>query len=137
MDRPRRGATKVTDFCRYHLSGDLDDQLQGKVGQTVEHFETRMAQLPEDVSSEQLREAITKQRQKDQAQQEELEHMTLRNEYEAGELRKKQLESAMEQLKEAREKMNAEHETSLLKLKEIADRLVTLDFSLVQEWLKQ
>ena len=50
MDRPKRAATKVTDFRRYHLSGDLDKQLQGWVDSRVIQFE--MASPVEELQKE-------------------------------------------------------------------------------------
>ena len=40
MDRQRRAASRVTDFKRYHLSGDLDQVVQGKVSEVLELLET-------------------------------------------------------------------------------------------------
>ena len=39
MDRPKRAATKVTDFRKYHLSGNLDQELQGRVDSRINQFE--------------------------------------------------------------------------------------------------
>ena len=50
MDRPKRAATKVTDFRRYHLSGDLDKQLQDRVDSRVTQFE--MASTVEELQKE-------------------------------------------------------------------------------------
>ena len=35
MDRQRRTASKVTDYIKFHLSGDLDQVVQGKVSTTI------------------------------------------------------------------------------------------------------
>ena len=50
MDRPRRAATKVTDFRRYLLSRDLDEQLKGQVNNTVQIFE--MAETMEELKQQ-------------------------------------------------------------------------------------
>ena len=47
MDRPRWAATKVTDFRKYHLSGNLEDEVQGLVDTRVGQFE--MAKTPEEL----------------------------------------------------------------------------------------
>ena len=44
MDRPKRAAAaKITDFRRYHLSGDLHDTLQGRVDNRITQFEMARA----------------------------------------------------------------------------------------------
>ena len=35
MDRQRRSASKITDYRRFHLLGDLDKIVQGKVSEAV------------------------------------------------------------------------------------------------------
>ena len=39
MDRPKRAASKVSDYRTYHLSGDLDKTLQGRVEQVIHTLE--------------------------------------------------------------------------------------------------
>ena len=44
MDRPKRAATRVTDFRKYHLSGDLDQEVRGLVDNRVSQFEMTTAE---------------------------------------------------------------------------------------------
>ena len=44
MERPKQAATKVRDYRKYHLSGDLDKHIRGKVGQVVSQIEEMSTQ---------------------------------------------------------------------------------------------
>ena len=139
MERPKRTATKVVNYRTFHLSGDLNTTLQGRVGQVINQWGqgNTMSELPDNASAEQIREALEKQKREESQQKEELECFTLRNEYEAGLLRKRQWQAAKEQLQEARERMNREHEEGLLKLKDMAQQTDPLEVGKVQAWLSQ
>ena len=68
MDRQRRTATRVTDYRRYHLSGDLEQVVQGKVSGIIEQLQncesTAMSTntAPEDATPEQLQEWVREQK---------------------------------------------------------------------------
>ena len=46
MSRPKREASKVHDYCAYHLSGDLTDKLQGRVAALVTSIESPVKTAP-------------------------------------------------------------------------------------------
>ena len=52
MDRPRHAATKITDYRKYHLSGDLADTLQGRVDSQITQFEMSAEELKAQLESE-------------------------------------------------------------------------------------
>ena len=91
MDRPKRAATKVTDFRRYHLSGNLDEELKGRVDNRVSQF--KMAQ-----SAEELQRQLDEERESSRRLKEDAEIMWICNELEAEKLAQKQWQTAMEQL---------------------------------------
>ena len=73
MDRPKRAAAKVTDYRRYHLSGDLDQEIKGLVNSRVGQFE--MAQ-----SAEQLRAQLEEEKEASRKLQQDLERIKIQNE---------------------------------------------------------
>ena len=92
-------------------------------------------ELPEDASIEEMRKAVESQK-KDKADRElELEKMTLRNEYEAGLLKQQQWDTAVTQLKEAKEKMLQEHHESMKLIKDMTDKSSVAHSSEIHEWL--
>ena len=139
MERPKCNATKIQDYRKYHLSGDLDNTLQGKVGEVVNWWEHKatMADLPDDASAEQIKEALVKQKEEEERRQTELETLTLQGEYEAGLQRKQQWEAAMSHLQEAKERRDREHEESMQIMKTMAEKASSTDSSTVKDWLQQ
>ena len=80
MDRQKRTASKVTDYRRYHLSGDLDQVVQGKVSEVVEQIEAHNMStniIPEDATPEQLQELLKEQKDNSAKLQQQLETMRL------------------------------------------------------------
>ena len=112
MDRPKRAAAKVTDFRRYHLSGDLDNQLKGQVDLAIQHLE--MTNTAED-----LRRQLESEREHSKQLQEEVEMIKMHNELALEKQKQAQWHSAMEQIKEAREHADREHEKCLEQMKEL------------------
>ena len=53
MERPKCAASKVTDYRRYHLSGDLDETVQGRVKSVRDKFEIEY-NIPEGATTEDL-----------------------------------------------------------------------------------
>ena len=113
MDRPKRAATKVTDFRKYHLSGDLDQTLQGRVDSRITQF--KMAKCPEDLQQE-----LEEEKAQSKRLMEEVEMMRMQHELEAEKLKQKEWHLALEQLKENRENAEREHAKYLEDLKEAA-----------------
>ena len=90
MDRPKRAASKVTDYRKYHLSGDLDKVLEGKVTQAIGNWEHQdnMAALGENATADEIRQALEAQQKEEEQRQSELQKALLRNQFEAGGIEK-------------------------------------------------
>ena len=115
MERQRRSASKVTDFRRYHLSGDLEQVVSGKVSQTIERLEREADTMShpineENSSLEELQEELREQQQNSAKIQQQVEIMKVRNELEKEKLAQEQWAAALEQLKKTREEVALEHE---------------------------
>ena len=123
MDRQRRSASKVTDYRKYHLSGDLEQTLQGKVSGTVELLEgplqTTMATSPvkEDATPEELQELLKEHKDNSARLQQQVEALRLRNELEAEKMQQQQWELTIEQLKHSCELMAQQHELNMNKIR--------------------
>ena len=113
MDRPKRAATKVTDFRKYHLSGDLDTQLQGRVDSRVIQFE--MAK-----TAEELKQQLEEERERSTKMMEDVEIRRIQHELEAEKLKQQQWQATLQQMEESRQHVEAEHQKYLAQLKEAA-----------------
>ena len=121
MDRAKRTATKVTDYRRYHLSGDLDNTLQGRVGQVIADWESgEDSNMSSEI--EKLQQQVAKQKEARRKAEEQLEEMKLRNEMENERLQTEEWELAMTQLKEAREMATKVHEERMNSMKEMMEK---------------
>ena len=83
MGRQRRSALKITDYRKYHLSGDLDQVVQGKVSEVVvllegadEHTMTSTEVLDEQ-TPKQLQELLKIQTENSTKLQQQAETMKL------------------------------------------------------------
>ena len=125
MERPpRRQASKVANYRRYHLSGDLDKVVQGIVSDQVSRLEhnDNMAEpmiAEEENQNKELTEAVQAQRDRSARLQLQVENMKLRNEIEAQQLQQEEWEAALQQLKEAKEKRREEHAANLNKMRDM------------------
>ena len=142
MARPRRlAASKVSDYRTYHLSGDLDDQLQGRVGQVINLWEdspvhaqdsetnkhntptsspTQPGNTPIMSDPEALRKELEEKRAANKKAAQQAEEMKLRNELEEEELKKKEWDLAMSQMKEHRAQVSAQHAKTMEDMKKMA-----------------
>ena len=80
MDRQKRSASRVTDYRRYHLSGDLDQIVQGKVSRVVERLETiDMSSRPTDetTSLEELEQLLQEQKESSSKLQQQMQAMRI------------------------------------------------------------
>ena len=102
MARPRRAASKITDFRRYHLSGDLDQEVHGLVDSRVTHFEMT-------ATAEELKQRLETERQNSKKLQEDAELTEIQNQLEIEWLKQEQWTTALSKLKEAREQALQEH----------------------------
>ena len=129
MDRPKRVANKVSDYRKYHLSGDLDETLQGRVDTRVNQFE--MAK-----SNEELQKQLEEERAQSKRIMDEMEHMKIEHELEMEKLKQKQWQVAMDQLKEAREHAEKEHHKYLKEIKDLAGTARDNTTRSMLEWFK-
>ena len=125
MDRPKQAAAKVTDFRRYHLSGDLDQEVKGIVDEQVQHFEMATA--------DELRQQLEAEKEQNRKLQEDVEIMKIRNKLEVEQLKQHQWKTALETLKQAKEQANQEHDKCMEQMKEL---LVSKPDNPSLEWLK-
>ena len=136
MDRPKRSASKVTNFRTFHLSGDLDTSLQGKVGQVVNAFEDKLSQSDTENSphtspdsspkrdmgdAEKLQKELEEKRAATKLAAQQAEEMKLRNELEGEELRQQEWELAMDQMKKKRERMMQLHQAKIEEIKRMTE----------------
>ena len=126
MERQRRSAPRVTDFRKYHLSGDLEEVVQGKVSDTIEHLEATLEGVmsrdmsDDNATPEQLQEMLREQKENSSKLQQQVEAMKIRNELEAEKLHQEQWELAMKELQEEREQMMVQHESNVSRIKTMA-----------------
>ena len=131
MDRPKRAAAmKITDFRHYHLSGDLNTELAGRVDTHISQFESTM-------STEELRKQLEEDREAGRKVQEDMECMKIQNEIETERLKRQQWEAAREQLKQAQEVALQEHEKCMSEIKRIAEQTRADTAAGAAEWLKE
>ena len=144
MERPPRlGASKVSDFQRYHLSGELKELVQGKVGTTVSRWEgihtagqaDSHMENPQEAQGQLKAELEQRQIQREKLQQ-QAEEMQLQNEVEKEKMLQLQWETAISQLEEAREAMTQEHQKNLEKMKSICGEAVAGAWSEAVTWLQ-
>ena len=128
MDRPKRAATKVTDFRRFHLSGDLEQEVHSILDSRINQF--KMA-----TTAEELQQQLEAEREQSKKLQQDAELMKIQNELEVEKLKQQQWQSALDRLKEAREQVHQEHDKCMEQMKEIAASASTTNNSTVQ-WLK-
>ena len=66
MDRQKRAASKVTNYRKFHLSGDLDQVVQGKVSsaELLEDNNRLHNMTEEDATPAQLQEMLREQKEK-------------------------------------------------------------------------
>ena len=145
MERPKREASKVSNFRKYHLSGELEELIHGKVGSTVTQWEGITNTNPgmdhgdsvPQQSAEQLRAILEEQEAQSQKLQEQAETMRLHNEVERHKMNQRQWEVAIEQLQAARKAMELEHSKNLDKLKQISEDSVSSTKAQAVAWLEQ
>ena len=121
MDRPQcKAASKVSDYRKYHLSGDLDKQVQGKVGEKINAIEnTTMAHL-EELTADQLEQKLQAEREEADKLQEQVKLHQLRQQVEEQERKKQEWEVALQQVKEMRDKAAEAYEENLPAMKKMA-----------------
>lgn len=118
MDRQRRSASKITDYRKFHLAGDLEQVVQGKVSETIERLEAtdsimNTPSVGEEETAEQLEQLLKEQRESSARLQQQAETMKLRNALEVERLQEEQWELAISELKNTRETMKRQHEANM------------------------
>ena len=130
MLRPKRAAaTKVTDFWKYHLSGDLDQTLQGRVDTRISQFE--MAANPED-----LQRQLEEEKEASKKLMEEAEYMKLQAELDNEKLKQKQWQEAINEIHETQEHAQAEHAKFLGQLKEMSTAAQAESIGNILKWFQ-
>ena len=115
MDRPKRAAaSKVTNFRKFHLSGDLDTEISGLV-------DTRINQFEMATTAEELQKQLEEEREQSRKLQEDAELLKIRNALEVEKLKQQQWKSAIAQLEEVREQAAQEHEKCMEQMKEFVN----------------
>ena len=95
MERPKRAATKVTNFRKYHLSGNLDNEVQGIV-------DCRVNQLEMAASTEELKQKLEQEREQSKKMQEDAEYAELQHQIELEKMKLQQWQTAIQKLQEAK-----------------------------------
>ena len=126
MDRPKRAATKVTDFRKYHLSGDLDQEIKGLVDNRVQQFKMSTA--------EELKQQLELEKEETRKLQEDAEIMKIRNKLEEEKRKREEWSTAITKLKEARDQAEQEHSKRMEEMEGLSR--LTLDKHSSLEWLK-
>ena len=126
LELPKCSASKVTDFRRYHLSGDLDEVVQGKVSGTVKQIEAHAtamnpSAIPVDATQEQLQQMIKEQKENSSKLQQQMEVLQLRNTLEAEQMQQQQWELTIQKLKQTRDMMTQQHEVNMTKISDMAE----------------
>ena len=143
MDRQRRSASKVTDYRKFHLSGDLDTVVQGKVNEVISALgAVRISTMnhPEELDSatpEELERMIAEQKENSTRLQQQTQAMRLRNELEAEKLQQQQWEVAMQELKKAREHQAQQHQANINRMREISSEHSTAAEAQAVAWLQE
>ena len=152
IERPKRDASKVSNFRRYHLSGELDDIVQGKVCNMISRWEganternsptghynahPTMAKVPDNQTPEQLRMQLEEQQAHNDKLQQQAETLKLRNQVEKGRMQQQQWEAAIQELQEAQEAMAAEHQKNLDRMRQVAAESVSQHKASALVWLE-
>ena len=141
MDRQRRSASKITDYRRYHLSGDLEHVVQGKVSGAVELLERTDKSVMEndnieESSPEELQDLIREQKENSARLQQQVETMRLRNELEAEQMQQKQWELAIERLKQSWDLMAQQYEDNMEKIRNMAQEPAQKPSNQAVTWIK-
>ena len=116
MERTKRTASKVGNYRAYHLSGDLGEQIQGKVGQLVNSIEVMS-------TNQELEQELEAQREARKHLEEQEEEFKIRHEMDMERLRAKELELSIRHLKEAREKAESVHTMKVQEMEKAANAL--------------
>ena len=128
MERPKRAATRVTDFRKFHLSGNLDEEVQGLVDSRVNLFEMATAELKQKL--EQEREASRKI-------QEDAERAEIQHQIEVERMKQEQWQTAINKLKKAKEHASQEHTKCLEQMDQLAESTMDQTATTTLGWLKQ
>ena len=140
MERQRRSASKITDYRKYHLSGDLDKVVQGKVTETVKHLKKfsnmSSSSIDENASPEELQELVNEQKENSSKLQQQVTAMKLRNELEAEKMQQEQWELVIQQLKQTRDQMAQQHEENMDKIKSMAQKATQPSSNQAVAWME-
>ena len=128
MDRPKRAATKVTNFRTFHLSGDLDDQVKGLVDTRIEQFNMS--------SSKELKQQLELEKESNRKLEEEAEYTCIQHEIEVEKMKGEQWKVAMEKLKDVKILAQQEHSRCMAQMEQVACTPAEEIENSVVTWLK-
>ena len=129
MDRPRRAATKVTDFRKYHLSGDLEQEVEGLVDTRISHFEMT-------TTAEELKQQLEAEKENSRRLQEEADLAEIQNQLEMEKMKQEQVRNALAKLKEAREQAQKDHAKCMEDMDHLASSNMGDSASNTLSWLR-
>ena len=129
MERPKRAATKVTNFRKYHLSGNLDNEVQGIV-------DCRVNQPEMAASTEELKQKLEQEREQSKKMQEDAEHAELQHQIELEKMKLQQWQTAIQKLQEAKTHAEQEHSKCIEQMKQVANANMEQATSFSLSWLK-
>ena len=116
MERPKRAATKVTNFRKYHFSGNLDNEVQEIVDCRVNQFE--MA-----TTAEELKQKLEQEQEQSKRMQEDAEYAELQHQIELEKLKQEQWQTAIQKLQEAKTHAEQEHNKCIEQMNQVASHL--------------
>ena len=116
----------MTDFRKYHLSADLDQEIKGVVDNRVQQFEMSTA--------EELKQQLELEKEETRKLQEDAEIMRIRNELEEEKRKREEWNTAITKLKEARDQAEQEHSKCMEEMEGLSRLAPDKHSSL--DWLK-
>ena len=142
MDRQRKAASsKITDYRRFHLSGDLEQIVQGKVSNTIEILENTPRKMSQgapvnEPTPEQLQELIQERNEGNSKLQQQVEAMKLNNELEVARMQQDQWKEAIAQLKQVWEQMELQHADNIGKIRALSQDAINKAPSQAVAWFQ-
>ena len=137
MDRPKCTVSRVADYRRYHLSGDLEEMVQGKVIQAINKLSLSEQQnngMVEESHSD-LTSLVESQNENNLKLQGQVEEMKLRNQLEVGQMQQEQWELAIDQLKMAWQAAAKEHQKNMNTIREMTKISTSTTSNQAVAWL--
>ena len=117
------------DYHKFHLSGDLNEQVHGHVGSRITQFEMVK-------NTEELQQQLEEERENSRKLMEDVEHLRVQNELVLEKLKQQQWQAALEQLKENQGASTQEHQKCMDQIKETSATARIHSTNQALDWLK-